>query len=178
MGNRVAKKVVNKVQLHTYLITIESKLKQLKNKKINEIIILLKDKNIVLAKLKADLVIRDNMLTTACDLLICHTQTLIEKITYILHSQTPPEDIREVLDTLIWSSLLLSDNIPEFANFRDAIEIHYGRQYIESITFINPLIKQKLAVAEINDNILTQELKKISMTNCIDIHFPEEIVIK
>ena len=187
MGNRETKTVVSKIQLHTSIVTIEAKLKQLRTKKTNEnkkkikdIVSLLKNKNIVLAKLKMDLVIRDMRLISACDILIHYCQTITDKITYILTSTYPPEDIREALDTIIWSSIRLSDYINEFNSLCKSIEVLYGTVYIttilETAEYVKSSYKDKLTLNTIDDNILTYELKKITIDNCLDIHFPEEIV--
>jgi hypothetical protein len=176
MGNKTEKPVVKtevkQAELITYFMIVQQKLLQLKNKaqaditkKKGEIKAYLKSNNIDGAKLKMETIISHEEKIAAYEKLGFQAETLKEKVALILYSERCPEDIRGILDTMVYASFRI--NMEEFQKLRELIGIKYGAGYISEaegniLGLIDTSIIKNLTVKKISEGAIITRLKLLN----------------
>ena len=187
MGNEQPKKpkIVTSSELQTYVMIIQAKLTQSRNKKVleigkkrNEIRELLKEKGLELAKAKMETILQEEDTITVYDILGTLLEKIKEKCSYILYYDRCPEEIRATLDTIIYASCRLE--IDEFHQFRNHIKNKYGDPYIleassNKAQLCNVNIVEKLRIKVPAEQVVISRLKQLCKEYEIDYIFPQEI---
>ena len=145
-----------------YDILYKEKLEQI-NKQEEEIINLVKQKNIETANAKLDELIINEDFILIYDILTPIILEIKEKSPYIIQNDECPNDMRSSLDTLIYSTTRL--DIKELTEFRKKIKQKYGASYIEKADknldqFVNNEIINKF-----KGTVLNEDMKKIKIIN-------------
>ena len=145
-----------------YDILYKEKLEQI-NKQEEEIINLVKQKNIETANAKIDELIINEDFILIYDILTPIILEIKEKSPYIIQNDECPNDMRSSLDTLIYSTTRL--DIKELTEFRKKIKQKYGASYIEKADknldqFVNNDIINKF-----KGTVLNEDMKKIKIIN-------------
>ena len=145
-----------------YDVLYKEKLEQI-NKQEEEIINLVKQKNIETANAKIDELIINEDFILIYDILNPIILEIKEKSPYIIQNDECPNDMRSSLDTLIYSTTRL--DIKELTEFRKKIKQKYGASYIEKADknldqFVNNDIINKF-----KGTVLNEDMKKIKIIN-------------
>jgi len=186
MGNEQTKvKVVSASELQTFVMIIQAKLTQNRNKKVldiskkrNEIRDLLKEKGLELAKAKMETILQEEDNITVYDILGTLLEKIKEKCSYMLYYDKCPEDLRATLDTIIYASTRLE--IDELHAFRNNIKIKYGDEYILDASsnksqLANVNVVEKLRMKVPQEQVVVTRLKMICKEFDINYVFPQEI---
>ena len=190
MGNDTSKSEVKKKfdvnELKTYLMIIQSKLTQTRNKKINEIkkkqeeaLNCFRDNNIEVGKLKVESIMRCEDYISAFDVLGILCEILKEKVSYINFSDVVPEDLRASLDSMVFASSRLE--IEEMHKFRELIKAKFGMAYIYDANenksgLVNVNIVKKLSPMPYSAYMLTTRMKQIANDADVPLNLPEELI--
>jgi hypothetical protein len=189
MGNQQTKsevKKINPTELQTYIMIVQAKLTQNRNKKVDnikkkrkEISSCLQDNNLDIAKAKMESLLREEDYITVFDILAPLCEILKEKVTYMLLADKCPDDLRAALDTIIYSSTRLE--IDEMHKIREMVRFRYGELYISkansnSDQLVNVNVVEKLKVKPATDQYLVARLKQLCREENIAFDFPQEIV--
>jgi len=187
MGNEPQKKQkpLSASELQTYVMIIQAKLTQGRNKKVleiskkrKEIIELLKEKGLELAKAKMETILQEEDNITVYDILGTLLEKIKEKCSYLLYYEKCPEDMRATLDTIIYASCRLE--IDELHTFRKNRGIRYGEFYIQDASsnksqLCNINVVEKLRVKVPAEQVVVSRLKQLCKECEIDYVFPQEI---
>jgi hypothetical protein len=189
MGNQQTKsevKKINPTELQTYIMIVQAKLTQNRNKKVEnikkkrkEISSCLQDNNLDIAKAKMESLLREEDYITVFDILGPLCEILKEKVTYMLLADKCPDDLRAAMDTVIYSSTRLE--IDEMHKIREMVRFRYGELYISkansnSDQLVNVNVVEKLKVKPATDQYLVARLKQLCREEDITFDFPQEIV--
>ena len=147
-------------------------------KKRNEIIELLKEKGLELAKAKMETILQEEDTITVFDILGTLLEKIKEKCSYILYHDKCPEDLRATLDTIIYASCRLE--IEEMHTFRQHIKVKYGDIYIIDASsnksqLVNLNVVEKLRMKVPQEHVIISRLKQVCKEKQIEYVFPQEI---
>lgn len=185
-NNKETKRPATTSELQTYIMIVQAKLTQSRNKKVadirkkrDEAVKYMNDKNIEMAKLKIEGIMRNEDLISAFDVLSVLCEILKEKVTYILSSKTCPEDLRATVDTMIYASTRV--DIEEFQILRDIIGSKYGEKYIldsnsNASGLVNVNVVKKMSLSPYSDILLSARLRSVANEAGIDLALPEEVM--
>lgn len=186
-SNKEEKVEVKVSEVKTYVMVVQLKLTQGRNKKVfdikkkkEEVVKYLKDNNVEMAKLKAEGILRNEDHISAYDYLGVLCELIKEKITYMFMNDTCPDDLKAPLETMIFASTRLE--IDEFHKFRELVQRKYGEVFILNANsnksgLVNKNIEKQLSVLPFSERLLLFKLKEIAKDENIDVEFPEEIII-
>ena len=188
MGNESQhkKKSISASELQTYVMIIQAKLTQTRNKKVleiqrkrNEIKELLKEKGLELAKAKMETILQLEDDITVYDILGTLFEKIKEKCSYLLYYDKCPEDLRASLDTIIYASCRI--DIQEIQTFREHIKEKYGENYIFDASsnrsqLVNINVVEKLRMKVPQEQIINTRLRKLCQEYNIDYVFPQDLI--
>ena len=190
MGNQQQQttqvKKVTATELQTYIMVVQAKLTQNRNKRVElikrkrkEIVACLEDNNLDIAKAKMESLLREEDYITVFDILGPLCEILKEKVTYMLLNDKCPDDLRAPVDTIIYSSTRLE--IDEMHKIRDLVGQRYGELYITKANsntdlLVNVNVVDKLKIKPASDQYLIARLKQLCREEKIDFDFPQEII--
>lgn len=191
MGNDSSKeqpqsRQINVNELKTYIMIVQAKLTQSRNKKIAEIkkkqdeaVKNLQDNNYEIGKLKIESVMRCEDYISAFDILSVICEVLKEKVSYINLSAQVPDDLRASLDTIVFASSRLE--IDELHKLRELLKTKFGSLYIQEANenrqnLVNVNIVKKLSVSPYPQHIIVARLKVLASDHDMELNLPEEIM--
>lgn len=191
MGNQASTnkgeiKKINPTELQTYIMVVQAKLTQNRNKKVEiikrkrkEVISSLEDNNLDIAKAKMESVLREEDYITVFDILGPLCEILKEKVSYLLLSNKVPDDIRATLDTVIYASTRLE--IDELHKIREIIKLKYGELYVSKAntnadSLVNVNVVDKLKIKPATDQYLIARIKQLCREENINYEFPQDVV--
>jgi hypothetical protein len=184
-SNQPTKKVTP-TELQTYIMVVQAKLTQNRNKKVEiikkkrkEIAACLEDNNLDIAKAKMESLLREEDFITVFDILGPLCEILKEKVTYMLMNDKCPDDLRAILDTLVYASTRLE--IDEMHKIRQLVGNRYGELYITKANsnadqLVNVNVVEKLKIKPASDQYLVARLKQVCREEKIEFDFPQEII--
>jgi hypothetical protein len=179
-------KKVTPTELQTYIMVVQAKLTQNRNKKVEiikkkrkEIAACLQDNNLDIAKAKMESLLREEDFITVFDILGPLCEILKEKVTYMLMSDKCPDDLRAIVDSLVFASTRLE--IDELHKIRALVGNRYGELYITKANsnadqLVNVNVVEKLKIKPASDQYLVARLKQLCREEKIEFDFPQEII--
>lgn len=181
-----APKVNPVTELQTYIMIVQAKLTQNRNKKVEmikkkrkEIVSSLEDNNLDIAKAKMDSLIREEDFITVYDILGPLCEILKEKVSLIIMSEKCPDDLRATLDTMVYASTRLE--IEELHKIRELIARKYGEIYVKKAydnadRLCNVNVVEKLKVKQAADQYIIARLKQLCKEEKIEFDFPQDVI--
>lgn len=182
---KVSSKQPSASELKTFIMIVQSRLTQNRNKKVEvikrkkqEIAKCLQDNTLDIAKAKMESVLREEDIITVYDILGPLCEILKEKVTYLLMNDKCPDDLRATLDTIIYASTRIE--IDELHKVREMVQRKYGDLYISksnsnSDLLVNVNVVEKLKVKPYADQYVVFRLKQLIKDMNISFEFPQEI---
>jgi hypothetical protein len=192
MGNKEVKqtstapKVNPTTELQTYIMIVQAKLTQNRNKKVEmirkkrkDIVSCLEDNNLDIAKAKMDSLIREEDYITVFDILGPLCEILKEKVSYLILSEKCPDDLRATVDTIVYSSTRLE--IDELHKIRDLIKKKYGELFVSKANsnadcLVNVNVVEKLKVKPAADQYVVARLKQLCREDNVNYEFPQDVI--
>lgn len=177
-------KMPTAIEVRTWIGGAQAKMSLFRSKKVNEIrakkkevIELLKQNNLDVAKTKMDNIIQAEDIITLYDILIPQCEVLKERSTYLLSFENVPADVKDTLDTLIYASNRLE--VEELHKLREMMRLKYGDVYLMAADTnkdgkVNVNVVEKLKIKPNSDALLVVRLKQIVAESKIDFTFPPE----
>ena len=177
-------KLPTTIEIRTWVGGAQAKMSLFRSKKVNEIrakkkdvIELLKQNNLDVAKTKMETIIQAEDTITIYDILVPQCEILKERCTYLLTYENVPVDIKDTLDTIIYASNRLE--VEELHKLREMIRVKYGDAYVMSADTnkdrnVNINVIEKLKVKPNTDAFLIVRLKQIVAESKINFTFPPE----
>jgi hypothetical protein len=189
MGNQDVKSVplkkLSPTELQTYVMIVQARLTQSRNKKVElirkkrqEIAKCLQENTLDIAKAKMESLLREEDFITVFDILGPLCEIVKEKVSYLLLSDKCPDDMRATLDTILYASTRLE--IDELHKIREAMYGKYGELYATKATtnadsLVNVNVVEKLKIKPVADQYLIARLKQLVRDDKINYEFPEEV---
>ena len=178
-------KVPTPIEIKTYIMVCQNKMTLFRNKKVlqikkkrEEIKTSLLQNNLDIAKAKMDSIIREEDTITVYDILGPLCEILKEKVTYMLSSNTPPNDLRAQLDTIVYASTRLEmEDLGKLASLlRDKYGIaYYNKANNNEDGLVNINVVEKLKIKPSADAFLTIRLKQLCKEMKIEYEFPSDV---
>lgn len=177
-------KLPTAIEIRTWIGGAQAKMSLYRSKKVNDIkakkkdvIELLKQNNLDVAKTKMDTIIQAEDTITIYDILVPQCEILKERCTYLLTFENVPVDIKDTLDTLIYASNRLE--VEELHKVREMIRLKFGDAYVNGGDTnkdgnVNINVIEKLKVKPNTDAFLIVRLKQIVAESKINFTFPPE----
>lgn len=189
MGNlndkkKITPKTVNPIEFKNHVALVEIKIGQQRHKKIRdisnkrkEIAKSLNNNQLDIAKLKMSNIMNEENFIVALDILLTVIEQLKEKVTYLLQVDKCPEEMRAVVDTVIYASYRV--DIVELQKIREAMGIKYGSLFISNANnnvdkIVNVPIIEKLSNKNFSSIEIMTRLKQVVIEDKIEYFFPPE----
>jgi hypothetical protein len=181
-------KPLKSLELQTYILILISKFNLTRNKKLHmikenlkEVVKSIRNKSLLIAKLKLDTIKTYENHISAMDTLTSICEILKDKVSYLTFSNKCPEDLRSSLDSLIYSSTRI--DIDGFYNFREIIAKKFGNDYVINADnnkdgFVEEKIINKLKSVTLPDELLEERLKTIAIEHKLESILLQAKVIK
>jgi hypothetical protein len=178
-------KIPTPIEIKTYIMVCQNKMTLFRNKKVlqikkkrEEIKTSLLQNNLDIAKAKMDSIIREEDTITVYDILGPLCEILKEKVTYMLSSNSPPNDLRAQLDTIVYASTRLE--MEDLGKLAFLLRDKYGMSYYNKANnnedgLVNINVVEKLKIKPSADAFLTIRLKQLCKEMKIEYEFPNEI---
>ena len=175
-------------EIKTTILKVQSKINEFRNEKLEiikkkkfEIISCLEEKNLKTSKAKMKELIRQEEYIEVCDILNPLLEILSEKVIYIFTSTECPNDLRALLDSIIYASIRLE--VEELLKLRDLILKKYGIFYIKKAEnntdhLVDVSLVEKLRLifcSDISDIYSIIRLKQFCIEKKLQFEFPDDI---
>jgi hypothetical protein len=188
MGNRKSKNITkpfNAIELQTNIMIAQAKLTQGKNKKaglinqkIKEIKETLNINSLDIVKAKMESILREEDYISVYDILSPLCEILKDRVTYLMYNKTCPNDLRAIINTLIYASTRLE--LEDSHKIRELFKQRYGEEFIKKANsnaelLVNRVVVEKLKVKPASENLLIVRLKQLCQIEKISFDWPSEI---
>jgi hypothetical protein len=157
------------------------RVKLLRNKKANALVIMRRDIADLLvadkhdsAAVRVEAVLREEALLDAFELLDLHCELLVVRLPLIVGSTAVPEDLRQAVATVVFCAKRIGGEIPELNDIKNQFVGKYGTQYVTACADVttagacgvHALAIGKLAVAAPTNEARINALEKIAVKHC------------